>query len=541
MKKIIFAGILLGAAIFCRQSNAQGKKTVAKARTSTRQTAPADKAPLLHKINFFSLTPDNAIQTLNDEFKKIKITLKDIREGSSYYYDATGKKGNILSNTRTLIFDNKMQVGVVSDEDDVIKEISFSLFSGNGKQLKAVKTMLAYNSWPQVALAENDTTYRNGNMLVNSSSYISRNDKGEFISESFQILMKQVSPYTYVPKNFKAFDPTTLNVYNNSEDVAYAIVDAMKKQGINLLYKDENLPVTSEEGLSNYSCDYKFSHGVCLTINTSVARKLKFIFIDCNDPITFSRLKKTFGILQWQKAEHGEYDDADDDCYKHDNVTAVISPSGKDIVFRINPLVGDTQTRLENTVAPSFDDLVNLYMSGTPDEVAKSIGNTYMNQIKVDTVRNKLVHDPVGDKFDFYYSTSYNSHGRCRFNYNNPDFYKSTRFYVGSVDLAYMKTLMSQYLASKFRSKYIYMMKLDGKVVTFPSDFDQIWFRDKAVIEQETAQAQAEKQRQDEEVARRKEQDRLNAIEKQKKRDAQSAATLKIMEGILNGNFGKKQ
>ena len=541
MKKIIFIGILLGAAVFGCQLNAQEKKPVVKPKMATAKSKSpiiVTKEPVLRKIDFFSLSPDDAVQALNDELKKLKITLNDINEESSYYYDISGKRGDLLSTSRTLVFDNKFRAIITSDEDDLIQEISFSMYSGNTKHVKAVRNMMAYGGWPQIALADNDTTYKNGDIIANSSSYINKNDKGEVLNESYTVLIKRIIPYTYVPKNFKPFDPTSLNVYNNAEDIGYAIVELMKKIGINLLYKSENRPITLDEVLSNYSCDYKFSNGVSLTINTSIARKLKFIFIDSSDPITFSKLKKTLGVLQWQKTES---DENDDDYYNHDNVIAIVSSYGKDIVFRINPLPGDTKTRLENTSAPTFNELVELYQGGTSDEVAESITSSYMNQIKVDTVKNILIPDPVGDKFDFYYSTSSNAYARCYFNYNNPIFNKSTRIYIGSSDLVYMKNMMAQYLSSEFRSKYIYEMKMDGKPVSYPGNFDQIWFRDKVASEQQTAQALAEKQRQDEEVARQKEQDRLDAIEKQRQRDAKSAETLKLMESILKGSFGKKQ
>jgi len=532
MKNLLLTSALAALLASAGQLNAQVKKAVPKAKTPLAVA----KGPVLNKIDFFNLAPEDALQALNDELKKVKVVLKDIVEEPSYYYDISGKQLNLRSTSRKLVFDHDLTANITADENDRITAVSFSVGDGNVERLKAVKKVLVFGNWPVISLADNDTTYRNGNKVANSSVFVHEDDKGKITGRSFDVGIKQVKPYNYMPKDYRSFDPQNLDVHDNSDDIGYAIAEFMKKSGINLLYKDENLPFVIEDELFSYSCKYNFSNAVSVSINTSVSGKLKNIYIDSSDPITFSRLKKGLGILQWPETERDEYDESDADYYKFKNVVATVSSYAKDIVLKVHPLPEDIATRLENTFTPSFDELVDLYKSGTPEEVAKAITDTYVNQIGIDKTTKKMVANPNGSKFDFCFKTPGGSTAECYFNYNALANNKSTEVFLMSEDKAFVKSIYEQYLKSSSKSRYYVMLRLDGKDVTYPNEFDRVWFMNKEARDKEIA----DQQRQEAELAARKEQERLEAIEREKQRAARSMETLnKLGEFLLNS--GKKQ
>ncbi|MNV84508.1 hypothetical protein D3C71_1783860 [compost metagenome] len=121
MKKLILTISLL-VVVFFNHLNAQVKKTVAAKPKGRLEVV---KEPVFSKIDFFSQTPEGAVQILNDELKKLQITLKDIQETTSYEYDVKGKKLNsVATSSRRLIFDKGLNSSIVADKGDNITEIS---------------------------------------------------------------------------------------------------------------------------------------------------------------------------------------------------------------------------------------------------------------------------------------------------------------------------------------------------------------------------------------------------------------------------------
>lgn len=532
MKNIILTGILLCAAVFSCQLNAQVKKAVAKPKATTS----AAKGPVFNKIDFFALAPDDAVQILNDEFKKIRIVLNDIREEPTYYY-VSGKKTTLQSTFRRLDFGSDFSANITSDERDQITDVSFSLSSGALKHIKNIKKMLGYSSWPAISVTDLDTTYRSGNMIANSSGFINRNDAGKIVGHSVDITVKKIRPYTYVSKSPKQFDPQNLSVHDNDLDMGYSIVDLMKRLGINLLYRDAEMPVLGDDDkLLGYSCVYYFDKSVWVSVNTSAMRRPDRIYMQCQDPITFSKLKKSLGILQWPEGKGDEEDDSSD-YYEYKNVVSSIHSPSKGISISISPLPEDVATRLEYTSAPTFDELLELYKSGTPEEVVKTFTNSYVTMVEYDASGN-LVPNSSADKFTFFYKTPNNMTARCTFNYDRPTFQKGTEIYVGSSDIAYMQVLMSQY--QKNGAKHYYQINMKGAAAKYPGDFDQIWFLNKAVYDVEAAKTLAEKQQKEAELARVKEKERQEAIAREKERAARSAETLNKLGEFIK-NYGKKQ
>ena len=534
MKKIVLTGILLGAAAFSCQLNAQVKKAIAKPKAAVA----AIKGPVLNKIDFFDLAPDDAVQILNDELKKVKILLTDITEEPSYFYDNAGKKTTLRSTFRRLDFEKDFSARIISDDEEQITNVAFSLNNSTLKHFKNVKKMLGYSIWPTISVTDTDTIYRSGNMIASSSGFISHDDAGKITSQSIEVSVRKINPYTFVPKNPKQFDSQNLSVHDDAGDLGYAMVDLMKRLGVNLLYKEDDIAkVDEDDGLEGYICSYNFDKSVWVSINTTNTRRPERIYIQCQDPITFSRVKKSLGFLQWPEAKGSAYDDPDADYYSHKNVVITVQPASKGISIAISPLLEDVATRLEYTFTPTFDELVKLYRSGTPEQVAQSIAASYVTMVEYDNT-NKLVPNSSADKLTFFYKTPNNKTARCTFMYNDPKFQKGTEIYVGSSDRIYMKELMSQYI--KANSNQNHQINLNGTRVKYPSDFDQIWLLNKTTYDQEVARSLAEKQQQEAELARIKERERLEAIEKEKERAARSAETLNKLADFLK-NSGKKQ
>lgn len=254
MKKIVLTGILLGAAVFSCQLNAQVKKVTPKPKAAVA----AAKEPVLSKIDFFNLAPDDAVQILHDELRKINIKLQDINEDLTYAY-VSGKKTDVRYTVRRLDFDNQFSANITSNAKDLITEVSFSINDASIKHVKNIKRMLGYSSWPSISVTDIDTIYRSGDMIASSLGYTSRNDAGKITGQSLNLFVKKIVPYTYVPKNRKPFDPKNLSVHDYDQDLGYEIVDFMKNLGINLLYKDRETTSTDEDdGLEGYGCIYYF-------------------------------------------------------------------------------------------------------------------------------------------------------------------------------------------------------------------------------------------------------------------------------------------
>ncbi|MNV85103.1 hypothetical protein D3C71_1790300 [compost metagenome] len=102
--------------------------------------------------------------------------------------------------------------------------------------------------------------------------------------------------------------------------------------------------------------------------------------------------------------------------------------------------------------------------------------------------------------------------------------------YLYSKDTQYLKNLLSQYQRSNLSSKYIYLIKMNDKLVEPSMDFDEIWFLDRSVRMQQLAL----QEQQQAEIARRKEQERLDDIQREKQKAARSMETLnKLGEFLL--------
>lgn len=525
MKKRVLISVLL-VALFFNHLNAQVKKAVAKPKGKPE----AAKEPVFNKTDFFSQTPDGAVQIFNDELKKLQIVLKDIQETTTYDYDSKGKKLNsIASTSRRLIFDKGLNASIVADKNDYITEISLELANGNGKYFKSIKKMLSLTGWPVIALNESDTTFRNGNLVATTFSYKTLDEDGEETGKNgFALSMKRISPYAYVPKEIRQFDPQDIIVHDNAGDVGYAMVEFMKKIGVNLLYQDYEQSFATEGELSGYSRNYSFSNSVLVTISTSALRKMSRIELTCKDPITFSRLKKALGIQQWTKI--GNDPEIGADYYEFKNIRCNVYSSAKFIWLDIKPLEEDMSSRLENTKTPGFDDLAALYQSGPAEQVIKKITNNYVNGIKYDNGLKKWVPDPLVDKLKFYFKTPSSPVAVCIFNYKvSLNDNNSLSMYLYSKDTQYLKDILSQYQNSPSRSKYVYMTKKDNLIVEQTGDFDEIWFMDRAV----RAQQLAGQEQQQAEIARRKEQERLDAIALEKQKAARSMETLNKLGDFL--------
>ncbi|WP_124587268.1 hypothetical protein [Pedobacter sp. KBW06] len=525
MKKLVLVGVLLGV-VFFNHLNAQVKKTAAKPKGKPEVT----KEPVLNKIDFFSQTPDGVVQIFNDELKKLQIVLRDIQETTTYDYDAKGKKlRSIASTSKRLIFDKALNASVVADKNDYITEISLELNNGNGRHFKAIKKMLGLIAWPVIAQNETDTTFRNGNLVATTFSYKTLNEDGDETGKNgLALSIKRISPYAYVPKELRLFDPQDIIVHDNAEDVGYAVVEFMKKIGLNLLYQDYELSFAMEGELSGYSRNYQFSNSLLVTITTSALRKMNRIELTCKDPITFSKLKKALGIQQWTKT--GSNPELGADFYESKNIHCNVYSSAKFIWLEIKPLEDDMTSRLENTKTPGFDNLAALYQSGSPEQVIKTITGNYVNGIKYDNGLKKWVSDPLADKLKFYFKTPNAPVAVCIFNYKvSLNDNNSLAMYLYSRDIQYLKDILSQYQNSPSRSKYVYMIKKDNNIVEQPSDFDEIWFMDRAV----RAQQLAGQEQQQAETARRKEQERLEAIEQEKQKAARSMETLNKLGDFL--------
>ncbi|SHE44438.1 hypothetical protein [Pedobacter caeni] len=525
MKRLILTISLL-VAMFFNPLNAQVKKAVVKPKGKVESV----KEPVFSKTDFFSQTPDGAVQIINDELKKLQITLKDIQETATYEYDVKGKKLNSMATTsRRLIFDKGLNASVVADKGDNITEISLELSTGNVKQFKSIKKMLGFAGWAVIGQTESDTTFRNGNLVGTSFSYLALNEDGEQTNQLVLALsMKRVGLYNYVPKEVRPFNAQDLSVYDNPDDIGYAIIEFMKKMGINLLYQDREQSFAMDGELSGYSRSYYFSNSVFVTINTSALWRLKSIDLTCKDPITFSRLKKNTGILQWPKT--GSNTESNSDFYALNHIRCSVYSSAKYMLFDVKPLETDLSGRLENTKAPGFDDLASLYQSGPKEQVIRTISNNYVNGLKHDEVLKKWVSDPLADKLKFYFKPPNTPIAVCIFDYNvSLKDNNSTAMYLYSKDAQYLKNLLSQYQNSSFSSKYIYLIKMDGKVVQSPMDFDEIWFLDRSVRMQQLAM-QEQKQA---DAARQKEQERLDEIEREKQKAARSMETLNKLGDFL--------
>ena len=525
MKKLVLISVLL-VAVFFNHLNAQVKKSVAKPKAKLE----AAKEPVFSKIDFFSQTPDGAVQIFNDELKKLQIVLRDIQETTTYDYDAKGKKlKSIAATSRRLIFDKGLNASIVADKNDYITEISLELSNGNGRYFKEIKKMLGLTAWPVIDLNESDTTFRNGNLVAMTSSYKALNEDGDETGKSgLALSMKRISLYAYVPKELRLFDAQDIIVHDNAEDVGYSVVEFMKKIGVNLLYQDYEQTFAIEGELSGYSRNYQFSNSVFVTITTSALRKMNRIELTCKDPITFSKLKKALGIQQWAKI--GTDAEIGADYYEFKNIRCNLYSSAKFIWLEIKPLEEDMPSRLENTKTPGFDDLAALYQSGPEEQVIKAITGNYVNGIKYDDGLKKWVADPLADKLKFYFKAPNAPVAVCIFNYKvSVNDNNSLTMYLYSRDTQYLKDILSQYQNSASRSKYIYMVKKDNVIVEQTGDFDEIWFMDRAVRAQQLAGQEQQKA----EIARKKEQERLDAIEQEKQKAARSMETLNKLGDFL--------
>jgi hypothetical protein len=528
MKKIVLTSILM-AIIFINPLNAQVKKAI----TKPKAPLAAVKEPVFNKIDFFNQTPDNAIQLLSDELGKLKIVLQDLEDEPLYDYDATGKRLNtIVATTRKLVFDKEITVNLTSDKADQLTNITFESRSGNAKHFKAIKKMLGFSTWPIVSKSLSDTIFRSGNKIAYSSTIADYDEDGELSHYALITSMAQAEPYVYVPKENKPFDAQQLNVNLNGDDVGYALVELMKGMGETLLNKEFNLPIVSNNELQSYTCNYNFSHSITISINTTVSRKLKGIDIGCKDPITASKIKKSLGILQWTKTGGDEESKAA--YYTHNNISCYLYNGGKFILFEVKPLETDWPSRLENTRMPDFDGLASLYQSGTEQETGRLITERYLNGIKYDNTAKKWVSDPQR-KCNFYYKTPKANMTNCQFNYNvTVD--NNWTIYLYSIDTEYLQKILAEYQKSKHKNNYVYILRMDNQEVELPNKFNEILFMDRAARSQQIAQYQ----QQQAELARQKEQQRLDAIERDRQRAAQSAETLNKLGDFIK-NYGKKQ
>jgi len=528
MKKIVLTSILVSA-VCISALNAQVKKAITKPKTPVTIV----KEPVFNKIEFFSLTPDNAIQLLSDELGKFKMVLQDLEDQPFYEYDNKGKRLNTLvATTRKLIFDKELTVNLTSDKADQLTNIVFESRAGNAKHFKAIKKMLGFSTWPVVSKTQTDTIFRSGNKIAYSSTTDNYNDDGEITHHGWIASMASADAYVYLPKENKPFDAKQLNVNQSGEDIGYALVELMKNMGETFLNKELNMPVVSNDQLQGYFCNYNFSHSITISISTAVSHKLRGIDIGCKDPITASKLKKALGVLQWTKT--GGDEESRTAYYAHNNITCYLYNGGKYIIIGVKPLETDWATRLENTKMPSFDSLAGLYQSGTEQEVGKSITENYLNGIKYDNAAKKWVSDPQ-KKCLFYFKTPNSGMTTCQFNFNVTTDNNWT-IYLYSIDSEFLQNVLAEYQKSKHKNNYVYVLRSNGTEVEMSAKYDEILFMDRAARSQQIAQYK----QQQADLARQKEQERLEAIEREKQRAAQSAETLNKLGDFIK-NYGKKQ
>ena len=183
---------------------------------------------------------------------------------------------------------------------------------------------------------------------------------------------------------------------------------------------------------------------------------------------------------------------------------------------------------------PSFDSLAGLYQSGTEQEVGKSITENYLNGIKYDNAAKKWVSDPQ-KKCLFYFKTPNSGMTTCQFNFNVTTDNNWT-IYLYSIDSEFLQNVLAEYQKSKHKNNYVYVLRSNGTEVEMSTKYDEILFMDRAARSQQIAQYK----QQQADLARQKEQERLEAIEREKQRAAQSAETLNKLGDFIK-NYGKKQ
>lgn len=433
MRTLIIA-ILLGLVTFVSPINAQIKKPVVKPKTTLA------KVPAINTIDVFNESSDDATQILSDELKKLNVILDDIEEYHFYKYDEHGKKLNTINNSvKKLIFNKGITAYIHINNIDAIKEVSFSI--EDKKYNKNIKKLLGYANWPTVARSEKDTTFKSGYFIVNTNTISQEDEDGKKVGDAYTIAMKQISPYLFKPSKIMGFEAKALTVHDNVDDIGYAIVELMKKQGIGLLYKEDELPASNNDGLLNYYTTYNFVNGITVDINTNKKRMLSEINFACNNPIVFIKLKRELKILEF---EHTGSDAENSlEYYQYKNVNSTVFSKQKAINFYVLPVIEDVETRYQNTEPISAENLVNLYLKNDSTTIKTHISNNYVNNANVDWINMKMTYNMLAPDFGFYFKSPADSISYVEYEYKLSDTW-SRIIYFSTRDKFYYEKIKTE-------------------------------------------------------------------------------------------------
>jgi len=440
---------------------AQVKKTPVKPKPKPA----AVQIPVLTRLDPFAKTPDDLVEFLNDEFKKLNLTLKDIDETTTHFFEGTKQLKKVSATSRELTFTNSVSSTIEIDADDKVTQLWIQADGMDTVRFKAISNMLAYNAWPVYYKTEDHTSYKNGNIIASKGSDFTYNDDDEIESSYTYISIRKITPYTYQPGTPVVFNAKTLTINDNALDVGYGIVKLIEGLGYGLLYKDVQQPILNNNNkLTKYSTRYQFTNAISADIETTPFGKLKFIDIDSDDPISFLKIKRALDIAGWKK--YNSDAETKTDFYEYNNRKCIVFGETKSIDFTVEPERSDVISRLQETEVPSLNELMDLYHSGTKEQVIATISDKYVNDFYITNNPKPMTFKPQGADFGqrFLIRTDEGKvPGEVTFTFGLelPD--TIVAIWLASDDVAYVKRLCEEFKTSKYANKFECVFRIDNK------------------------------------------------------------------------------
>ncbi|RYU86923.1 hypothetical protein EWM62_17385 [Mucilaginibacter terrigena] len=442
MKKILFIAALLSIA-FNNQLRAQVKAPVKK---------KVAIAPASRSIDFFNMNGDDAVQVLNDEFKKLKIVLTGLDERPIYDFNfGSNDKIDEIGTEHRLYFSKGLSARVTEFSAD--KRISKLLFFiSDEKQYTEIKKLLGFAAWKILNEGNNDTTYRNGNIFANIVSAEGVEDKKPVMYYSITAEVAKQGD-TYSPESSQAFDVSNLALNHKSDDVINQAINFVKKLGYTFFYKSMESHFVDRKTGKRYGSESTAYFSKSLSIQFSVNKlwSVNEIVFRSTDLIAFSKLKKAFNLSAW--TYNGTLGNGSINSYTNKNIDCEVDGSAPKIIFTIHPELNDIDTRLKLAPTPTLADLIKLHNSGTEKEVAKNITKTYLNKISYNESLKRYTFDTTASDFYFYFLSPTNTLVQVYLKIPlTTDF--TAPFFVNSSDKAYLKSLADEFDASEYTQYY---------------------------------------------------------------------------------------
>jgi len=528
MKNKIFITLLLCAAI-TTQAQSQVKKPLAKP-VAKKTASTAAKSPF-SKIDFFSKDADDVAELLSNQFKKLKVSLKDMDERPVVMFNMTTheKLPDNTTTEKTMEFTTDLTVYIQSWDDNIVSKLTFA--TKNDKQYAAIKEMLGVNKMMELTSGDSDTTLRAGNIFVSVSSESSYDDDDKPLT-AYTVTAEYVQDINMkIPASTERFNPRGLDLHQDPNEIREEAINYVRQLGYTYYYLSFPYHHVTDDGkFDGYNLTAVFNRQVSVTFYVNKLWMLNSISFSSDDPIAFSKLKRAFDLSGWKKNNKAK---GDVSKYNLNNVECTIDGEYHFIEFNISPDPKDDDTRLAlaETVT-SIAELMALRDLGTEEEIQEEIDKRFLSRVVYDETSKKYVPSEKAEPLNFYFMSP---GGKVVVVYLKLQYTSTvtTPFLLNTLDAAYMQALSDEFdKTPEYKNNYEKYIK-DGKFRMYDNKMEAKIAADKAEqkrAEEERAAAQRERERLAE-----AERQRLQA-EKDARFNENLRKTSEILEKLLKKN-----